>query len=54
MLLWREGEVRGKWIHPLGGIMRGSSCLPLVRQHTDVREPQGPTELRGIAGVPVP
>lgn len=29
MLLWREDEVRGKRIHPLGGIMRGSSCLPL-------------------------
>lgn len=29
MLLWKEDEVRGKRIHPLGGIMRGSSCLPL-------------------------
>lgn len=29
MLLWRQDEVRGKQIHPLGGIMRGSSWLPL-------------------------
>lgn len=29
MMLCHEDEVRRKWIHPLGVIMRGSSCLPL-------------------------
>lgn len=29
MRLCHEDEVRRKWIHPLGVIMRGSSCLPL-------------------------
>lgn len=51
MLLWREDEVRGKRIHPLGGIMRGSSCLPLGQT---AHRCEGASEPRGNAGVPVP
>lgn len=47
MLLWRENEVRGKRIHPLGGIMRGSSCLPLGQTAHRCEGASGPDRAKG-------
>lgn len=47
MLLRREDEVRGKRIHPLGDIMRGSSCLPLGQTTHRCEGASGPGRAQG-------
>lgn len=47
MLLRREDEVRGKQIHPLGDIMRGSSCLPLGQTTHRCEGASGPVRVEG-------
>lgn len=54
MLLWREDEVRGKRIHPLEGIMRGSSCMPLGQTAHRCEGASGSDRAEGERGVPVP
>lgn len=46
-MLWRQDEVRGKRIHPLGGIMRGSSCLPLGQTAHRCEGASGPDRAEG-------
>lgn len=47
MLLRREDEVRGKRIHPLGDIMRGSSCLLLGQTTHRCEGASGPDRAEG-------
>lgn len=52
MLLWRQDEVRGKRIHPLGGIMRGSSCLLLGQTAHRCEGASGPDRAKGERSSP--